>query len=311
MPPTPTMPTATSSGQALQNLQTYQQGIQDPSQILQQQDQSLGVNQAQQAVSGLRSAISNTTNLLNNVAPGVMGRTQNSLVTSGQANKLISNEQAPISATLDNQNQSLNTQNADLTQLLGQAQSQTNAELQGQSQQEQYFQDIYNDLFGNEQAKAAADAAAAQQAEAEREFNAQLAASGSGGIDLGSGPTPSSPTSPAGFNIPLRVPGNPSAGFNFGNSNALSYSQAQQVPFRTLLQQMANAGDTGAKEGLQFIGNDGNADPTKITNQTLADLYHSLTGRYVAVYNLNSKSSGGLPAPLPVQIQTRGGIPGL
>lgn len=89
--------------------------------------------------------------------------------------------------------------------------------------------------------------------------------------------------------IRFRVPGVPSSGFAFSDSNgnqanALQYSQAHGIPFRTLLQQMASQGDTGATAALQFVGQDGNADPTKVTSKALADLYYSLTGKQVGVY---------------------------
>lgn len=146
------------------------------------------------------------------------------------------------------------------------------------------------------------DAMGIQQKQIDREFQAEqgrlareASAAGSGQFNFGGNNTPTiTPTNTAGVlgtqDIPLRVPGNPASGYAFKDAkgtsiSALEYSQAHQIPFTQLLQQMANAGDTGAKAGLSFIGIDGNADPTKVTTQQQADLYHSLTGRYVGIYN--------------------------
>ena len=46
--------------------------------------------------------------------------------------------------------------------------------------------------------------------------------------------------------------------------SAAQYSQASGIPFRTLLQNMAQAGDKGAQAALGFVGNDFGYDPNKI-----------------------------------------------
>lgn len=110
-------------------------------------------------------------------------------------------------------------------------------------------QDVDNDyrerVFAQQQAEAAA---------------ARRAASGGGGggfspsyggASLGGGQTP------GGAQMQRRANG----GFNFQAPNgapisAAAYAQAKGIPFRTLLQQMANAGDSGAKQALGLVGND-------------------------------------------------------
>lgn len=169
--------TATTSGQALQNLQGFQGTMQTPDQELSTENNALGVSQAQSQVQGLQGAINNTTNLLNQVAPSVEGRTQNSLVTSGQATKQISNEEAPIQATLSKDSQDYNTANSNYTNLETQAQNKANADEQAQTNQLSYLQNIYNDLYTQEQNTAAQQEAQAEEAEKVREFNASLGAS--------------------------------------------------------------------------------------------------------------------------------------
>lgn len=70
-------------------------------------------------------------------------------------------------------------------------------------------------------------------------------------------------------------------GFNFTqNGQAISaarYSQITGVPFRTLLQSMANQGDSGAKTALGFVGNDYGYDPTKTTAYQNSGVYNALT----------------------------------
>lgn len=175
------------------------------------------------------------------------------------------------------------------------------ANLQGKYAQQRFgLQNALADL-GSQQYKDAMDI---QQHQKDQEFQAQQAelsrqasAAGSGSFNFGGGGDAVTPTATTGVlgatgtsnNLRLRVPGDVSQGFAFtdasGNAiNALQYSQMHQVPFYQLLQQMASAGDPGAKAGLSFIGNNGNADPTKITSPQLAQLYTALTGRKVGVF---------------------------
>lgn len=165
------MQPATTSQQAMSNLQAYQSGLQTPDQEITSEQNSLGVGQAQQQVSGLRQAINNTTNLLNQVAPSVQGRTQNSLVTSAQAGKLISNEEAPIQQNLSKDTSDYNDANQNYTQLEQQAEARANADISAQNTQESYLQNIYNDLYGKE---TAAQSAATQQAQFQADLNEKM-----------------------------------------------------------------------------------------------------------------------------------------
>lgn len=74
----------------------------------------------------------------------------------------------------------------------------------------------------------------------------------------------------------------------FGNPiSAAAYAAATGIPFRQVLQTMANSGDIGAKQALGFVGDDYGYDPTKINSKSLADLYNSLvwgTGRTASPY---------------------------
>lgn len=166
----------TTSADALTQLQQIQSQSQDPNAILANQRQQLGVQNAQDTVTGLRGAINSTTKLLSQVAPSVMGRTGNSLVTNAQATKQISNEQAPINQTLTDQGTQLTQDQQDLTDLQNQAQTAATGVYQGQQDKLSYAQNLYNTLYQKEKdAQAEADAQAAQ-AEQTREYNETLAA---------------------------------------------------------------------------------------------------------------------------------------
>lgn len=71
-------------------------------------------------------------------------------------------------------------------------------------------------------------------------------------------------------------------GFAFTDSqgrpvSAAIYAAATGKPFRQLLQEMASAGDKGAKQALGFVGDDFGYDPGKLQNrQDLANIYNSL-----------------------------------
>lgn len=165
-----------SSQEALGQLQQIQSTSQDPNTILANQRQQLGVQGAQDTVTGLRGAINNTTKLLKQVAPSVMGRTGNSLVTNAQATKQISNEQAPISQTLTDQGGQLTQDQQDLADLNSKAQEAATGIYQGQQDKLSYAQNLYNTLYQKEKdAQAEADQQVAQ-AEQIREYNETLAA---------------------------------------------------------------------------------------------------------------------------------------
>lgn len=189
-----------TSQDALSQLQQFQASAKSPTDIYNNEAQQLGVPQAQQNISGLRGAIQATTRTLNNVAPSVMGRTANSLVTSAQANRQIGNEQAPISQQLSTQNTALGNATQDYGNAEQRAEAAANLSLQGQGQQESYLQNIYNALYSREQ-----DAAklAEQQREADMQAaTARAAGSGTSGLspsfnfggDSGvTAPTPAAP----------------------------------------------------------------------------------------------------------------------
>lgn len=224
----------TSSQQAIAQLQEQQKLAQNPSDILSSQRQQLGVQGAQDTVTGLRGAINNTTKLLKQVAPSVMGRTAQSLVTNAQANRIIQNESQPLQASLGEQGLQYNQANDDLARLESLAAQQASGMYQGQQDKLSYLQGLYNILYGREQ-----DAEKARQAELDRQeqirqFNAQLARSGSG-----------------------------NRSFNLGVNSKTSAGAKQFIgndDYRGRLAFEAAQGDNDAKVALKYVGNDGRYD---------------------------------------------------
>lgn len=251
-----------NSQQALSQLQQLQSQSQDPNTILSNQRQELGVQGAQDTVTGLRGAINNTTKLLKQVAPSVMGRTGNSLVTNAQATRQINNEQAPLTQDLSDQTTEYNQAAQDLSDLNQKAQEAATGIYQGQQDKLSYAQNLYNTLYQQEKDAQDRQAQEASAAEQKREFDASLAQKSTGGSTFA---LPGATTSSA--QMQQRAGG----GFNFQDANgrgisAAAYSQAKGVPIRQLLSDMAQAGDSGAKTALDYVGNDYGVNRSKLKN---------------------------------------------
>lgn len=132
--------------------------------------------------------------------------------------------------------------------------------------------------------------------EQQREFDAQQAAAAKAAASADSF-APSYDAYAAPDTSAIGNPGSASAvqraggGFNYTDASgrpisAAAYAAAKGIAFRDVLTAAAKAGDKGAQTALGFVGNDYGYDPSKVTNQTLADLYNSLvwgTGKSASV----------------------------
>lgn len=238
------MPPATDSGTALKNLQSYQASMQTPEQAADTANKALGVDAAQQQVSGLRGAIAKTTGLLNQVAPSVYGRTRNSLVTNAQATRQIGNEQAPISQELNQQQQDYSGVSQDYQNLLTQANQRATNQLDAQKGQLSYLQQIYQNLQAQEQAQR--DEAFRQAQLAEQKRQANLSASSKAAGSAGASPTfGSASVSGGGYNVGT----DKSGGLQF-SANGKPITLAQYVNgtggnFNTALQLLSRSKNPG------------------------------------------------------------------
>ena len=268
---------------ALSAVNSAQANQQTPDQIMNQENTALGVPQAQQQVSGLQQAITNTTNLLNQVAPTVEGNTANSLVTASQQGQQIANQSAPIQADLSSDTSAYNTANANYTNLEGQAENLANADLTQQNDQitnlENMEQEAQNQLDSMLSANSNTDQLNAQ----EQEYQAELSANSGGNITIGGNSGSTTPTSTSNGKTSstsntgaqmVAKGGNATNGYAFTNNgqsvNAAQYASDKGISLYTLLNTMAASGDVGAKTALTFTGSNGQADPTKMNSANLA-----------------------------------------
>lgn len=177
----------TSSAQALQQLTTYRSGRKNPYDILAEQKKKLGVDDVNSRVGKLRTAIINTENLLEGVDDSVTGRTSGTLTTDAARSRIVNLERQPVAKTLATQQSGLSAEQANLEALTSQAMQGAQLQYQGDSDQETFLSNLYNTLFGKEQAdeerrryeQDRADKLA--EAEKQRKAAAQLAAITSGG----------------------------------------------------------------------------------------------------------------------------------
>lgn len=222
--------------------------MQTPDQIAESANKALGVDTAQQQVSGLRGAIARTSGLLQQVAPSVYGRTQNSLVTNAQATKQIGNEQAPIATQLDKENQDYSGASQDYQTLLNQANQRASNALQGQNTQLSYLQQLYQNMQAQEQAQRDEAFRQAQLAEQRRQADLQASTARATAAKVASTASPSfsSPSAGGGYS----VGSDKSGGLQF-SANGKPITLAQYVNgtggnFNTavqLLSQSKNPGD--------------------------------------------------------------------
>lgn len=121
---------------------------------------------------------------------------------------------------------------------------------------------------------------------AEQEAARARAGGGGGGAgtsfgDLGAGDAGAAPGA-AGARGKPSISQRPGGGFNFTDAqgrgiSAARYSQLTGIPFRSLLSQMANAGDGGARTALGLVGNDYGYNRGKVgSNNSYVSLLRAL-----------------------------------
>ena len=149
-------------------------------------------------------------------------------------------------------------------------------------------QDQYNSAYGIRQKEIDSENAAAA---------ARAAGSGGGGLDFsglgGGGGGTDTGTAAAGSGYSCSQRGHGAFSFVGPNGQPISaaqYSQATGVPFRQLLQTMANAGDGGARNALAYVGGDYGFDRSKVKSQDQLNLLRAL-----------GINTGGYRIPAPAQ----------
>lgn len=171
--------------------------------------------------------------------------------------------------------------------------------------------DQYNQAYGIRQGELNSEA---QMAAARAAARAAAGGGGSASPSFGFGGSANGSVlgASSGYGIQQRAGG----GFNFQGPNgqaisAAQYSQATGVPFRTLLQTMAQAGDKGAQAALGLVGNDYGFNRSKISSQGQVSLLNALglnTGGYTykaPTYKQSPDAQKGLQSGMNLVTQLR------
>lgn len=137
----------------------------NPTAVYNQVTSSLGIPDARTRVQALQTNLVNSQNAINAVDPSVTGRTQNSVVTEAQRERLVNMEKAPLQTAYNTGTQDYNTANTNLNSLQAEGDRQVS---QAAADYQTKRQSLATQL----------DTALKQQAAAEatRQFNVQQAA---------------------------------------------------------------------------------------------------------------------------------------
>jgi hypothetical protein len=163
-------------------LDAFYKTQQNPLSLYNEAQSKLGIPEIRTRVSGLRTSLTNTENLLNQVEGSVTGRTQGSLVTEAQRQRLVNLERQPLTTQYGQMSGQLTNESANLSDLLGQAGNTTNLTLQGYATTKQDITQRLSTAKEKEsearrQAEWAAQQAASDRAfaEGQRQFNVSQA----------------------------------------------------------------------------------------------------------------------------------------
>jgi|GEM_PF-3902086 len=119
------------------DLTEFDKAAQSPLDIYNSALESLGISDARTRVTGLKTQLMNTENLLRNVDSDVTGRTQNSLVTEAQRRRLVAMESAPIAEQLRDRGREFEVAEGSYGRILGEGKIQADYGFQGQQTKRQ------------------------------------------------------------------------------------------------------------------------------------------------------------------------------
>lgn len=240
------------------DLGTADAGVQNPVDVYNAALDKLGISDARTRVQGLRTNLFNTESLLRALPGDVQARTQDFDVSQAQRDKLTASETGPLADQDNTMTRALEGAQGDYQDLLGEGKTQADLTFQGQQQARQNLMDRLkiaidqsDDMEKKREWQAELDKQESDAAEAAREFNANLALEQSKAAEAAR-----SGGSSSAAKQPTYQQRSSDKGFNFqdasGNAiSARSYAALTGTNFNALIQQMANAGDVGAKDFLK------------------------------------------------------------
>jgi len=165
----------TNSGQAAQDITTFNKTAPTTGNILSAFDTQYGVDAARNRVGELRKSVMNAEDLVRNVDDNVFARTSNALVSDSQRARLTAGEKDPLLKQLDITNRSFDLASGDLQGAQEQSNRFSGAEIGDISTMRQSL----SERLTTTQQREAAEAAARQQEEENRRwwenFNTQKA----------------------------------------------------------------------------------------------------------------------------------------
>ncbi len=166
-----------SSQQAYQQLSDFNAKRIAPQQALSDAESRYGVGALDSQLKSLRTLTSNLESSINNVDPSVSGRTQGSLVTEAQRQRIVNSERDPLLKDYSTNMRSYGDVGDQYNRATGMANSYAQSVLGDQDNTYNRLFGQYNSLLEDERSKAAI-------AEQQRQFNAQMAAQRSQSLNL-------------------------------------------------------------------------------------------------------------------------------
>jgi hypothetical protein len=135
--PTPSAPYQQQADRLFGELTNFDKTAKDPLSVYNDALAKLGIADARTRVQSTKQQLMNTENLLRNVEGSVSGRTQNSLVTEAQKQRLVAMEQAPLNEAMRIQGQNFDLASGDYNRIMGEGKVQSDLFIQGQAQKRQ------------------------------------------------------------------------------------------------------------------------------------------------------------------------------
>ena len=132
-PSAPSNPYQVQADNTFKELGQFDASAKNPIDIYNAALEKLGITDARTRVTSLRQALINNQNLLDALPSNIQARTQNSLVTENQRQRLLAMEAEPIVGMGGKLNQQFDAAQGDYGMILGEGKTQTDLEVQGQS----------------------------------------------------------------------------------------------------------------------------------------------------------------------------------
>lgn len=130
------------------DLSNFDKNAQNPLDLYKATLESLGITDARANVTGLRTSLLNTENLIKNVEGDVSARTSEALVTENQKRRLVSMEQQPLAERASSEGRNLEVALGDYNMIMNEGKAQTDMQYQFQRDQRAALADRLQTAIG-------------------------------------------------------------------------------------------------------------------------------------------------------------------